>query len=337
MMKCNRFRTDLKGRPQDNEVSIPVPRFRQGAVMQTMALGSSSLRISTLGYGCWRLAGSEGSEAPANVSELGRRAVLAAADAGFTLFDLADIYGGGRCEEIFGAALRDRPGLRDQIVIVSKCGIRKPGVPDPASPYRYDSSPEHIRTSVEASLRRLGIDSLDVLLLHRPDFLMDPEEVAGAFVKLREAGMVREFGVSNFRPAQVALLQKTCPFRLVTHQVEISLLHHGALEDGTLDQCQADSLTPMAWSPLARGALMSPPPDHPVGLSQRLDAVAAGRGLSRSATALAWLMAHPAGIVPIIGSVQPTRIRESAAAAGVRLGREEWYDLLTAARGSRLP
>ncbi|MBN8248442.1 MAG: aldo/keto reductase [Verrucomicrobia bacterium] len=305
--------------------------------MHSMALGTSALRVSSIAYGCWRLAGSEGVEAPADAADLGRRAVLAAADSGFTLFDLADIYGGGRCEEIFGAALRERPGLRDRIVVVSKCGIRKAGVPDSGSPYRYDGSAEHIRTSVEASLRRMGIETLDVLLLHRPDFLMAPDEVAGACAQLRDGGKVREFGVSNFRPGQVAMLQKACPFPLVTNQVEISLIRREALEDGTLDQCLAERITPMAWSPLARGALMAAAPDDPGGLSRVLDAVAADRGLSRSAVALAWLMAHPAGILPIIGSVQPSRILESSAAAGIRLSREEWYRLLTAARGSRLP
>lgn len=263
--------------------------------------------------------------------------MLAAADEGFTLFDLADIYGGGRCEEIFGAALRERPGLRDRIVIASKCGIRKAGLPEAGAPYRYDSSADHIQASVEGSLRRIGIETLDLLMLHRPDYLMDPAEVAAAFVRLRDTGKVREFGVSNFRPDQVSLLQRSCPFPLVVNQVEISLARPEALEDGTLNQCLAERITPMAWSPLARGALMTAGTPEVRTLRDSLEAMAAAYGLSAGAVALAWLRTHPAGILPIVGSVQPARIRAAAASDGIRLSREDWYRLLTIARGSRLP
>ncbi|MBX3734349.1 MAG: aldo/keto reductase [Verrucomicrobiae bacterium] len=304
--------------------------------MQHILLGRSTCRVSRLGYGCWRLAGSEGVETPTEPAE-GIRAVLAAADSGITLFDLADVYGGGRCEELFGAALRERPGLRNELVVAGKCGIRRAGVPSAISPYRYDSSAAHIVVSVEASLKRMGIETLDVLMLHRPDFLMEPDEVAGAFVRLHDGGKVREFGVSNFLPTQFSLLQQACPMPLVVHQVEISLAQSTALEDGTLDQCLASRMTPLAWSPLARGALV-PTPGAPRGaLTDALIEAASARGVTPAAIALAWLLRHPAGIVPLIGSIRASRIWEAVAAIEVPMDREEWYRLLTAARDRRLP
>ena len=167
--------------------------------MKTLRLGRSSLVASRLAYGCWRLAGSEG-QPPEPTSAVGICAVHTAADAGFTLFDLADIYGGGRCEEIFGEALRESPGLRSRVLIASKCGIRRAGEPI-GTPVRYDFSAEHIVQSVEGSLRRLGVESLDLLLLHRPDYLMDPHGVAGAFVLLRDAGKVRPCRFVPVRPS----------------------------------------------------------------------------------------------------------------------------------------
>lgn len=312
--------------------------------MQQVGLGRSELRVSRIGYGCWRLAGSEGAEAPPDVMTSGKRAVHAAVEAGFTFFDLADIYGGGRCEEIFGAALREVPGLRDRIVVASKCGIRKADTPAPGAPYRYDSSAVHIVNSVEASLRRIGTGTLDLLMLHRPDFLMDTSEVAGAFVQLRDAGKVREFGVSNFLPGQLTALQKACPLPIIVNQVEISLARMSALDDGTLDQCLDGAITPLAWSPLARGALVRDEPveldrpDHAAraALAQALDDVARNRGVTRATVALAWLMTHPSRIVPIIGTVDPARIRDSADGSALTLDRDEWYRLLTAARGTRL-
>lgn len=312
--------------------------------MKSIRLGSSSLTGSCIAYGGWRLAGSEGEVPPADVAVTGMRAVHAAVDAGFTLFDLADIYGGGESERIFGQALAASPGLRDRIRVASKCGIRKAGDPRPDAPYRYDFSAGHIVSSVEGSLKRMGTDRLDVLMLHRPDVLMNPAEVAGAFLQLREAGKVLEFGVSNFRPSQVAALQKAFPLPLVVHQVEISLHHRAALKDGTLDQCLETGMTPMAWSPLDKGRLGDgepAPADCPNaearrGLRVLLDATAAERGVSRSALAIAWLLQLP-GVVPVIGTTRPARIRELARAAEISLDRESWYRLLEAARGARLP
>lgn len=312
--------------------------------MKTQSLGGSTLVVSRLAYGCWRLNGSEGAPPPADGSATGKRAVHAALDAGYTFFDLADIYGGGECERIFGEALRERPGVRDRIVVASKCGIRRAGEPDGAVG-RYDFSGAWIEASVEGSLRRLGIETLDLLMLHRPDYLMDPAEVAGAFTRLREAGKVREFGVSNFRTSQVVALQQACDRPLVTHQVEVSLAHLTALEDGTLDQCLMEGMTPTAWSPLGRGQLGD---GDLAGLSREavarvarvwaaLDALAPVYGVERTVLAVAWLLKHPTAMVPVVGSVTPARIATLARADEVNLSRDDWYRLLVASRGERLP
>ena len=299
----------------------------------------------SLAYGCWRLAGSEGAARPADPGAQGRRAVHAAIDAGYTVFDLADIYGGGECERLFGEALRERAGVRDRLVVASKCGIRKPGSPSAEDPHRYDSSAPHIVASVEGSLRRMQLETLDLLMLHRPDFLMDPAEVAGAFVQLYDAGKVRAFGVSNFRPSQVIALQRACPLPLVVHQVEFSLSHLSVCEDGTLDQCLAEGIVPMAWSPLGRGVLGEGDVSHVAPAEQAridriraaLDRMAGAHGVTRGVVALAWLLRHPAGIVPIVGSVNPDRIVESRRAESLLLSREDWYRLLLAARSQPLP
>jgi predicted oxidoreductase len=314
--------------------------------MKTISIGASSLRASRLAYGCWRIAGTwNPAEVNPKSESAGRQAVLAAYEAGYTLFDHADIYCDGAGERIFGQVLKEVSGMRAQILIATKCGIRKPGEPRPDSPYRYDFSAQHIIGSCEQSLNRLGLEMVDLFQLHRPDWLMNPEEVAGAFAKLKQAGMVREFGVSNFKPSQVTALQSACPMRLLVNQVEISLANRAAFDDGTLDLCLAEKITPMAWSPLAGGQLgdganrLLPSQEgyHPKGVLPVLDAIAQAHGTGRTTIALAWLLRHPSGIVPIIGSTHPQRIREAARACEVELSREEWYRLLETARGERLP
>lgn len=307
--------------------------------MKTIPLGASPLVASRLAYGCWRIAD------PAAAPGAGRRAVLAAVEAGCTIFDHADIYCDGEAETLFGQVLKESPGLRDRILIATKCGIRKPGDPNPDSPCRYDFSADHILHSCEGSLQRLGIETIDIYQLHRPDLLMDPDDVAGAFAKLRQAGKVREFGVSNFKPSQFAALQSACPMRLLVNQVEISLANLSSFDDGTLDQCLAQRVTPMAWSPLAGGKLADGPRRilpaqeayRPEGILTVVDALAKARGASRTVIALAWLLRHPSRIMPIVGSTDPARIREAAKADAFELSREEWYRLLEAARGQPLP
>jgi predicted oxidoreductase len=321
--------------------------------MKTQLLGRSPLRTTRLAYGCWRLVGTmDPREVTPDREAAGRAAVRAALDAGYTSFDHADIYCAGVCERVFGDAVKDVPGWRDRCLVATKCGIVLPG---PGVQHRYDSSPAHIVRSCEASLRRLGVEMIDLYQLHRPDLLMDPAAVAGAFDQLRAQGKVREFGVSNFPPATVAALQKALPFPLAVNQVEVHLGRLDCLYDGTLDQCLAERMTPLAWSPLGGGALgddaaagggtsaegRGKPADARAALLANLrvevDAVAAEHGVTRSVVALAWLLAHPAGIVPIVGSASPQRIKDAVKADAVELTREQWYRLLIAARGTPIP
>jgi predicted oxidoreductase len=314
--------------------------------MNTLELGVSSLRCSRLAYGCWRVAGTWN---PAEVTPegraAGRRAVLAAYEASYTLFDNADIYCRGEAERILGAALKEVAGMRDRVLVVTKCGARPAGTPQPDSPQRWDFSHEHIIYSCEQSLKRLGIETIDVYMLHRPDLLANPEEIARAFTQLKSAGKVRYFGVSNFRPSLVTALQVACPMPLVVHQVEISLAMRQAFTDGTLDQCLIEHITPMAWSPLAAGLigdgatrlLTAQRQYQPEKFLPAIDAVAKARGSSRVVVALAWLMKHPSKIQPIVGSTNPERIREAAKADELELTRDEWYRLLLAAQGEPLP
>jgi predicted oxidoreductase len=289
--------------------------------------------------------GPEGTE-PNSEREVGaRKAITAAYEAGFTLFDHADIYSGGAGERIFGQALRQVPTMRERIVIASKCAIRKAGDPTPDAPYRYDFSAAYIIWSCERSLKRLGVETIDLYQLHRPDYLMEPEEVAAAFTKLRRQGKVREFGVSNFKPSQFTALQRTCPMNLLVNQVEISLVQRTAFTDGTLDQCLTEKITPMAWSPLGGGVLAdgakrvlkSQEGYKPKKVNAVLDEIARDRGVTRAAVAIAWLLRHPAGIVPVVGSTDPRRIHQAARADAIELSREEWYRLLGAASTGPLP
>ncbi len=314
--------------------------------MKTIKLGNSSIVTSRLCYGCWRIAGTRDNlKSAAEADAEGRAAVVAAYEAGYTLFDGADIYGGGRAEDILGATLKSVPGMRERILITSKCGVRHAGSPTPDAPGRYDFSPDYIVKSCEESLKRLGIETIDLYMLHRPDYLGDPHEIAGAFAQLYDAGKVRFFGVSNFRPSLVNALQAACPFPLVVNQVEISLAQRAAFEDGTLDQCLEKNITPMAWSPLGAGLLgdgakrLLPTQQgyKTDDIVKVLDEIAAARGVSRTVIAFAWLLRHPSKIVPIVGTTNPGRIREAVKATEFELSREEWYRLFIAARGEPLP
>ncbi|MBS1724245.1 MAG: aldo/keto reductase [Armatimonadetes bacterium] len=314
--------------------------------MNTQEIGGSGLVTTRLSYGCMRIAGTW---TPADITpemrERGRRAVIAAYEAGYTLFDHADIYCRGECEAIHGEVMRDIPSMRSQILIATKCGIRFPGEPSPESPHRFDFSAGHILASCEGSLKRLGIETIDIYQLHRPDFLMNPEEVAGAFEKLHSAGKVRFFGVSNFYPSQLRALQAHLDSPLIVNQVEIHLGRLDCFHDGTLDQCLELGITPLSWSPLGGGVFGSGSDlraDHPrhkvlADVRQALDEIAQKLGVSRTVVALAWLLKHPSRIVPIVGSVKPESIADAAKADSLDLDREDWYRLLVAARGEPLP
>ena len=310
--------------------------------MKTQLLGQSGLRVGRISYSCMRISGSwDRTKVDAKVIKGANAAVEAALESGYTLFDHADIYGDTACESIFGQVLKEHPGWREEIVIVTKCGIRFEDEPQPGQPHRYDFSHDHIVQSAEDSLARLGVETIDLLLLHRPDFLADPAEIARAFTELRAAGKVREFGVSNFRPSLLAAVQGALAFPLIVNQVEIHPLRLDCFTDGTLDQCLERRITPMSWSALAGGKIASGAvaenKARQQALLDSLDLAAREYQTDRTNIVLAWLLRHPSGIVPVNGTTNPTRIRSAAEAAEIELDRDAWYRILFAARGEKLP
>lgn len=248
-------------------------------------------------------------------------------EVGITSFDHADIYGDYSNEKIFGDALKKVTVNRQQIQLISKCGIKLLSPKNPNTWVKhYDTSSKHIISSVETSLTNLGTDYLDVLLIHRPDPLMDPEEVSEAFGLLRQNGKVLHFGVSNFSATQFEMLQSYLPFPLVTNQIEVSLSRLHCLYDGTIDVLQKHKAAPMAWSPLGGGKLMAS--------DSALWSKKEKYGATESQLSLAWLMRHPSNIFPVIGTTQAERIIESAKAVDIKLDRQDWFEMLKAASGS---
>ncbi len=257
-------------------------------------------------------------------------------DLGLIDFDHADIYGHYTTEEDFGNVLKSRKDLRQKIRITTKCGIKLVSENRPNHLIKsYDLTPEHIEASVEKSLKSLHTDYLDVLLLHRPDYLFNPYEIAEVFSKLKKEGKVLAFGVSNFSPSQFDLLNSLTP--LITNQVEISLLHRNAFEDGTLDQCQKLKVIPSAWSPLGGGLLFGDSSDKKIQAIQKVLA-----GLSEKYNAAtdqilyAWLRKHPAGIIPVLGTSKIERIQAAHKALNISLTHEEWYQLWEASLGREI-
>jgi predicted oxidoreductase len=304
--------------------------------MKTQRIADTDLTSTRLAYGCMRIAGTwNPAEMTPEKQENAHNCLIVAYEAGYRLFDHADIYARGMSESLHGEVLSKIPSMRRDIVIATKCGVRFKDDP-PGSVGKYDFSYDHILKSCDGSLKRLGIETIDIYQLHRPDVLMDPEEVCRAFEKLHGDGKVRYFGVSNFTPSYVDTLQKALPFKLVVNQVEISLTHRDCFFDGTLDQCIRENITPLSWSPLGggwiSGATVS---DDKVKahLLEEMDAVAAIYSLDRATLALAWLLKHPSRIIPIVGSANPVRIKASTKADAVEISREDWYRLLVAAQG----
>lgn len=295
----------------------------------TRSLGDSGISVSPIAWGMWRLAEDGRSAKDA------ARLVHVALDAGMTLLDTADIYGFdgekgfGDAEALLGEVLAAEPGLRDRMVLASKGGI--------LPPLPYDQSPAYLKVALDASLRRLKTDCIDLYQIHRPDILAHPQEVARVLDDAVSAGKIRAIGVSNFTMPQIAALNQFLGHKLVATQPEISPLRITCFENGELDQAMMLGLTPLAWSPLGGGRLAKPESARDKAVAQELDRVAKGQGVSRSVAAYSWLMAHPAGIIPIIGSQQESRISEGAAALKVRWTRTDWYAVLVAARGERLP
>jgi predicted oxidoreductase len=258
--------------------------------------------------------------------------VHAALDVGISSFDHADIYGGYTCEALFGEALALHPGLRQRIQLVGKCGICLVSDQRPAHRLQhYDTSAAHVRASVERSLENLGTDHLDVLLVHRPDALMDPLALAEVFHALRKEGKVRHFGVSNHAPSQFALLHQHIP--LVTNQIQLSPLHLDALTDGTLDQAMALGTRPMAWSPLAGGRLFTGHDAAALRVREVLGRMALERGVASATLAYAWLLRHPSRPLPITGSGRVQALHEAAQAMSVQLSRQDWWEIWQAGAG----
>lgn len=251
---------------------------------------------------------------------------------GITSFDHADIYGGYTVEALFGEALAATPGLRDRMQLVSKCGIKLVSAQRPGHAIKsYDTSRAHVVASVEQSLRALRTDRLDLLLIHRPDLLTDPDELAETFARLRADGKVLHFGVSNHTPAQLAMLHRRLP--LVTHQIELSPLQMGALGDGTLDQCTDLGLRPMIWSPLGGGRLFTSDDAQARRVREVLQALATQHGVSVATVAYAWILRHPSRPLPIAGSSRVEAMQEAVAALSLRLSAEDWYRVWQASMG----
>ena len=302
--------------------------------MRTIPLGQSGLQVPTIAVGCMRMKSLDAAGAG--------RFVQAALDLGLNFFDHADIYGGGECESIFGRAYS---GPRDKIFVQSKCGIRKG---------RYDFSKEHILSAVEGSLSRLKTEYLDVLLLHRPDALVEPEEVAEAFNSLHASGKVRHFGVSNQKPMQIELLRRYVRQPLIANQLQLSIAHAGMISNGlhvnmltseaadrdgsVLDYCRLHDITVQPWSPFQYGFFEGVflGSDKFDALNQKIGEVAARHGVSDTTIAIAWLLRHPARMQPVIGTMNRQRLADCCKAADITLTREEWYDVYLAA-GNILP
>jgi predicted oxidoreductase len=289
---------------------------------------SPDLTLSRIVYGMWRVM--DDVSDPHHV----QGKLEACLENGITTLDLADIYGHYLAESALGGAFRTAPHLRDRVEIVTKCGIVLPGGPVPARVKHYDTSARHIRASVEASLSKMRIERIDLLLLHRPDPFMDAAETARTLEALVAEGKVRALGVSNFAPHDWTLLGSALSLPLVTNQIEVSLTSPTALLDGQIAYLQSRRIRPMAWSPLGRGAIFG---TGNARLSETLDEIASRHRTGRAAVALAWLLAHPAGLLPVIGTNRPERIREVAEATRVDMDRQTWFELLAAATGREVP
>ncbi len=305
--------------------------------MKTMRLGQSNLQVPVIAVGCMRINGLSKQDA--------EHFVQTAMDEGAVFFDHADIYGGGTCEEIFADAIHMNDTVREKIILQSKCGIRK-GM--------FDFSKEHILESVDGSLKRLKTDYLDVLLLHRPDALVEPEEVAEAFDKLHSSGKVRNFGVSNQNPMQIQLLQKYVKQPITANQLQLSItnatvisagIHVNMLDesavsrDGSvLDFCRLNDITIQPWSPFQYGFFEGVFLDNEKfpQLNAKIDEIAAKYQVTNTTIAMAWLLRHPARMQPVTGTMNIERLKDCIKAADIYLTREEWYEIYRAA-GNILP
>lgn len=305
--------------------------------MKTIKLGTSNVETAEIALGCMRM--SELSQKDAT------HVIENAMENGVEMFDHADIYGGGKSEEVFAKAIGMNDDVREKMILQTKCGIRK-GM--------FDFSKDHILKSVEGSLQRLKTGYIDILLLHRPDALMEPQEVAEAFHELKESGKVRHFGVSNQNPMQIQLLQKELDDDLIINQLQLSIMHTPMIDAGLnvnmmhdpatdrensiLEYCRLHNITVQAWSPfqygMIKGAFVGN--DQFPEVNAKLQDLADQYGVTDSAIAIAWILRHPAHIMPVVGTMNPERMTAIAKASEIKLTREEWYELYRAA-GNDLP
>lgn len=303
--------------------------------MKRLFLGKSELLVPNIGLGCMSM----GKLSPEEASKVINNAL----DLEIDFFDLADIYGGGKAEETFGKVIEIDPSIRERMLIQSKAGIRKGS---------YDFSKEHLLTSVDGILKRLQTDYLDVLLLHRPDALVEPEIVAEVFDELEKSGKVRNFGVSNHNPNQIELLKRYVKQPLIVNQMQFSVMHTGMVDAGInvntkfdsginrdgeiLDYSRLEDITLQAWSPIKSGGDIFVDNENYPEVNAKLKEIGERYGLSNSAVAIAWILRHPANIQAIVGTMTPERLTDYAKASEVRITHDEWYEIYRAA-GNKLP
>jgi predicted oxidoreductase len=292
-------------------------------------------QFSPIIFGAWRLADTASEANSASVA----RKVTAALEFGINTFDHADIYGDYSCEELFGAAITKSKIPRDKYKIITKCGIKLVSQQRPEHGLKtYDTGARHINASVERSLKNLNTDHIDLLLIHRPDPLLNPDEVADTFNRLKQQGKVLNFGVSNFSTQQVRMLQSRLDAPLIANQIEFSLLNTDPLYNGQLDQCLEMRMTPMAWSPLAGGRIFSAHDDRTQPIRVCLNQLSEKYNIKSPETlAYAWLLKHPANVKPVVGTGKPERLKSAMDALSLKLDHEDWFQLLKAAVGTDVP
>ena len=324
--------------------------------MKHYRIPNTDLEVSRIAFGTWHLGETWDKTPPTDDLKARANALVKAAyEHGINHIDLADIYTLGKSDELVGYALKQNPGLREKLILQEKGGIIVGADPDFGPPSRFDFSYEHLVKSIETDLKRLGTDYVDLFTLHRPDILVEPEEVARAFDYMEKQGMVRYFGVSNHNAAQLELLRKHVRQPFVLNQLELNIIHHHLISNGmlvnqtagqfanatgTLEYCRLHDIMIQAWSPLARGQLIAPKPDAPQNVQKTAALVAdlaAQKNTTKEGVALAWLLRHPAMIQPILGTHKVEHIASAVAADTVELSRQEWYSLLEAARGAGVP
>lgn len=305
--------------------------------MKNIKIANGEINASEIALGCMRIA-------DLSVKDVANL-ISTAFDGGINFFDHADIYSNGRAEEVFAKAFDTLGISREKIYLQTKCGIRKG---------YYDFSKEHILEAVDGSLKRLNTDYIDVLLLHRPDALVEPEEVAEAFAILHSSGKVRYFGVSNHNPMQIEFLSKYLNHKLIINQLQLSITHSGMIDQGIhvnmkvdgstdrdgsiLDYCRLKNITIQAWSPFQYGFFdgVFLNNDKFPELNKKIDEIAAAKGVSNSAIAIAWILRHPAKIQAIVGTTKSDRLKDILKASDVELTRQEWYEIYKAA-GNMIP